>query len=31
VRYEEPEMDATVRTSLEQYANERRREVELAR
>jgi trimethylamine--corrinoid protein Co-methyltransferase len=30
-RYEEPELDTTVRTSLEQFTNERRRELELAR
>ena len=29
--YEEPPIDATVRQSLEQYASERRRELELAR
>ncbi len=29
--YEEPEINASIRESLEQYANERRRELELAR
>jgi trimethylamine--corrinoid protein Co-methyltransferase len=29
--YQEPEIDASIRKSLEQYASERRRELELAR